>query len=803
MTRTTVTTTTIATATPTTTTTTVLMATTEHRKHTPVPFLLEAFPIPPSHIPPSPNPPPSLPPTAPLPPVPGPSPDAILFLRRLSTSSSDHSLRTRTRAGSLSSLRSFQKKPSYDLTHNTISEEGPPSELERPRSTSPDVPAIIQATSRSRSRPRTRRSSDLPSHELDQEDAADSDSSIDLHTPLPHLMLRHGLLSPHSKLLPPSPLPQSRLSIASQASLQSTFSDASLITNSSTGSKHPKDSRDTPSRRVRHRDGRLLRGGIGLTTGLGWSDSEDEDAPSPLTRRLSALNLSRRSSAASISTSQSYSSLRSPHPLSRSISHSILREEENEEDVDEFGRIVRIRDFPPTDYGPDDPFSKSLPLNRSRSKTKPVTSRSKTRPHKLKDDDARVSILLEDGITPTRADFRTSTGSSSSGLGTGTGGGIGNGSSTASTSSLSIPFPATPQSPVPFSETSTNTSSGMGSSHPTHQLSLSHSSTLSLSNIDKSLPPLPLTPKKYPPSLSRMRTYSSTSSVGSVEFSGGLKVNVNGGETGTGTPRPSLSGVPRPSLGATPRPSLGSVPRSSLGGVPRPSLGSVPRSSLGGSRRPSLCGVPRPLLSTPRPSMSHSLSVSNSSLSTPNPSLLTGQSDHSGGVFSVPYVNASTRDSSFMDPRDSDFANPRDISTITIPSNSNARESVLSLRESGSQSPLPRTFKLLQPGEQPLRPGAVLTYNRNVHDQLKRTHSQPQSPLTQSHTPILPLSPVMRTLVMPSSSGSVGGIVGIGNGDRPKSRTGTGMVYRSSSGHPGSRMRVPSTVRPSGIGVAL
>lgn len=33
-----------------------------------------------------------------------------------------------------------------------------------------------------------------------------------------------------------------------------------------------KDERDTVKRRVRHRDGRLLAGGIGLTTGLGWSD---------------------------------------------------------------------------------------------------------------------------------------------------------------------------------------------------------------------------------------------------------------------------------------------------------------------------------------------------------------------------------------------------------------------------------------------------------------------------------------------------------------------------------------------------
>ncbi|KAG0700799.1 hypothetical protein DFH29DRAFT_1000821 [Suillus ampliporus] len=348
-------------------------------KHTPVPFLLEAFPVPPSHIPPSPNPPPSLPPNAPLPPLPGPSCDTLLFIKNtrrpsISSSTTDPQSpisRTRARNGSLSSLRSFHsatgtfpRNPSYDF----ISEEGPynlqtlttttlrdipdvlkpsfpppedtlpsnrdpdhppspPSELPIPfpptqhleRAASPDVSAIIQATPRPRSRPRPRLSSQprscvsnpqsrsrasslngnrssgsskpLLTHpfrdnrdldlEVDDEDARDSDSSIDLHTPLPHLMLRHGLLSPHSKLLPTSPPDPSRLSIASnfsQASLHSNFStfsnqsDASLITNSSTGSKHPKDSRDTPSRRVRHRDGRLLRGGIGLTTGLGWSD---------------------------------------------------------------------------------------------------------------------------------------------------------------------------------------------------------------------------------------------------------------------------------------------------------------------------------------------------------------------------------------------------------------------------------------------------------------------------------------------------------------------------------------------------
>jgi hypothetical protein len=81
-----------------------------------------------------------------------------------------------------------------------------------------------------------------------------------------------------------------------------------------------KDERDTPKRRDRHRDGRLLRGGVGLTTGLGWSDSEDEDAPSALTRRLSTLNLSHRSSVGN-SFSKSYSGSSAPpdDPVTPSI----------------------------------------------------------------------------------------------------------------------------------------------------------------------------------------------------------------------------------------------------------------------------------------------------------------------------------------------------------------------------------------------------------------------------------------------------------------------------------------------------
>jgi large subunit ribosomal protein LP1 len=145
----------------------------------------------------------------------------------------------------------------------------------------------------------------------DEDDVSgDSDSSLDLHTPLPSLMLRDGLLSPHSKLLP-----QNIVSDPPLVAMDASRSVVSVKTKSGVF----KDERDTTRRRVRHRDGRLLRGGIGLTTGLGWSDSEDEDAPSPLTRRLSHMALSRQSSVVSLK-SAPRSSRSHPHPLSRSVS---------------------------------------------------------------------------------------------------------------------------------------------------------------------------------------------------------------------------------------------------------------------------------------------------------------------------------------------------------------------------------------------------------------------------------------------------------------------------------------------------
>ena len=90
-------------------------------------------------------------------------------------------------------------------------------------------------------------------------------------------MLRDGLLSPHSKILPQNIRSDTPV-VATDGNRHrkrcvSPVNVTSLIfTTAITKSGVFKDERDTIRRRVRHRDGRLLRGGIGLTTGLGWSD---------------------------------------------------------------------------------------------------------------------------------------------------------------------------------------------------------------------------------------------------------------------------------------------------------------------------------------------------------------------------------------------------------------------------------------------------------------------------------------------------------------------------------------------------
>ena len=100
-----------------------------------------------------------------------------------------------------------------------------------------------------------------------------------------------------------------------------------------------KDERDTVKRRVRHRDGRLLRGGIGLTTGLGWSDSEDEDAPAPLVRQLSSHSLKKRATSSA--------SIRSTNSVTRSYSDHMP-----DSRMEEFGVLPRTprTSAPPTSW---------------------------------------------------------------------------------------------------------------------------------------------------------------------------------------------------------------------------------------------------------------------------------------------------------------------------------------------------------------------------------------------------------------------------------------------------------------------
>ncbi|KEP50400.1 hypothetical protein V565_080890 [Rhizoctonia solani 123E] len=116
-----------------------------------------------------------------------------------------------------------------------------------------------------------------------QYDSDDSDSDLDLTTPLPHMMLRAGLLSPRSTIITESlePTPVATKLTPRGEALRA---------------RGEKVWKAETRRKIRHRDGQNLRDGVGLTTGLGWSDSEDEDAPSPLRRRLSSVLVAKAQS---------------------------------------------------------------------------------------------------------------------------------------------------------------------------------------------------------------------------------------------------------------------------------------------------------------------------------------------------------------------------------------------------------------------------------------------------------------------------------------------------------------------------
>ncbi|KAJ3772542.1 hypothetical protein FB446DRAFT_736131 [Lentinula raphanica] len=223
--------------------------------------------------------------------------------------------------------------------------------------------------------------------ESDANDSDASDSSLDLHTPLPNLMLRHGLLSPNSKLLPASASVDSLASLASEGTRPGSM--MSMLSNSSCQTKSGlyKDTRDTSSRRLRHKDGRLLRGGIGLTTGLGWSDSEDDGAPSALTRRLSSLNLSHKSSSGSLvksrTRSKSYGNLRASASLpsvsrpSTSTRSSTFSYSSSNSNVLSRSYSSRTLD---TDLNELDEISEFGEVNVENSKAKTSTSKRSTNP---------------------------------------------------------------------------------------------------------------------------------------------------------------------------------------------------------------------------------------------------------------------------------------------------------------------------------------------------------------------------------------------------------------------------------------
>ncbi|KAJ7733261.1 hypothetical protein DFH07DRAFT_968109 [Mycena maculata] len=208
------------------------------------------------------------------------------------------------------------------------------------------------------------------------DDPDESDSDLDLHTSLPQLMLHHGFLSPRSKLLPTVSLSAS----ASTSSLSLAPSPVASVFSTAGTDAPPRDTRDTPKRRVRHRDGKLLAGGIGLTTGLGWSDSEDEDAPSALTRRVSSLNLSRSSLGLSRASSSASLGVRTSRASS---SASLGVRTSRASSLGYVSRSRRAQSEYDTDQGEADEFGArtrgSVPPTSFRAKSQPRVSRAYTR----------------------------------------------------------------------------------------------------------------------------------------------------------------------------------------------------------------------------------------------------------------------------------------------------------------------------------------------------------------------------------------------------------------------------------------
>ncbi|VDC04320.1 unnamed protein product [Peniophora sp. CBMAI 1063] len=475
----------------------------------------------------------------------------------------------------------------------------------------------------------------------------DSDSSLDLHTPLPNLMLRHGMLSPNSKLLVG----------ASRAGTPADRPGSTLSVNSAmTKSGHYRDDRDTLQRRVRHRDGKLLRAGMGLTTGLGWSDSEDEDAPSALTRRLSNLALARQNSTRSLGSSTSRTPSR-PSRLTRSVSS-------DAQAMPTRSRTKSRPSAPPSSYAKPPISAPPLPSSSSSQSLRPSDA-GRTR---SLGDEPSLDLDDDEGAS-------TSTGSTSL--------------RTPDGFELGYPPPRT----RPWDR-------------------------------EKSLPPLPRSLSRGPSVLSRQPSTASTTapSLRRQPSSKGLRSDVASAATQIGQP---ASGTPaltrKPSAKSVrPQPSTKSL-------VPKPSTGSLRhKSSAKSLRQPSK--YPDTPLDTSRttPAVSYTASAPVS-----------------------PYSNASTS------------------SYASSPASQYARRASEPDERIATQPTTPRT------------PRPLLTASLSSPNILADLQAQPVPPLPPKATSIVGgyhrpgrISGLPRTTSQPT----------LADGEKPRPRTGTGMVYRKSSG---------------------
>ncbi|KAH7337893.1 hypothetical protein B0J17DRAFT_718651 [Rhizoctonia solani] len=189
----------------------------------------------------------------------------------------------------------------------------------------------------------------------EQYDSEDSGSDLDLSTPLPHMMLRAGLLSPRSTIITealestPIPARNAKLSAKGEA----------------LRARGEKVWKAETRRKDRHRDGQNLRDGVGLTTGLGWSDSEDEDAPSPLRRRLSSVLLAKAQTRPPSQLSrQSYTHI----SLSRRSTFSNLESSSVSSASNPRTPAHPPMSLPPSSYNPPlptDSYARTLPLTPS------------------------------------------------------------------------------------------------------------------------------------------------------------------------------------------------------------------------------------------------------------------------------------------------------------------------------------------------------------------------------------------------------------------------------------------------------